>query len=411
MKDLFQKNPHLSQKEFQSLKGKLISNVGPIAKTMRGKHLFEVIHQNAIDGGVEAFVRAWDKDGIPIGFGVDKTVEIERFRMYNPAILVPDKNGLIERIREEEKSFPGDLKKKRPRMVLRYREDPKEALLLTIAKAMGDKELKGSKQVIKGKVGHTISTFRSAEGATSPVDGFVRMLLTGTWHDAVIATAATWGDGNEAQADGVVEERDSNGTMLIRRTINKFDTSAIGTDKITAASLKFVTAGYTLEDDDEYAYLTVVNTSGTSSTSSIVLADYDKIGDSSIDPTEGVDTGDRIPYSDFEGHEPYVDSITFNLNSTGRGWINGAGITHLGIRGGHDCTDNAVTSGGDIENTAHLIFADYTGTANDPLLIVTHSAGAAGPTNLKSYSGNLKANIASISGNLIANIKTLAGNS
>lgn len=36
---------------------------------------------------------------------------------------------------------------------------------------------------------------------------------------------------------------------------------------------------------------------------------------------------------------------------------------------------------------------------------------ASGPTNLKSYDGNLKANIKSIAGNLIANVKSLSGNS
>lgn len=36
---------------------------------------------------------------------------------------------------------------------------------------------------------------------------------------------------------------------------------------------------------------------------------------------------------------------------------------------------------------------------------------AAGPTNLKSYDGNLKANIKSMSGNLIANVKSFDGNS
>lgn len=35
---------------------------------------------------------------------------------------------------------------------------------------------------------------------------------------------------------------------------------------------------------------------------------------------------------------------------------------------------------------------------------------AAGPTNLKSYDGNVKANIKSIAGNLIANVKSLSGN-
>lgn len=43
------------------------------------------------------------------------------------------------------------------------------------------------------------------------------------------------------------------------------------------------------------------------------------------------------------------------------------------------------------------------GSINEP--------GAAGPTNLKSLDGNLKANIKSYNGNLIANVKSISGNS
>ena len=45
-----------------------------------------------IDGGVEVFARAW-RGATPLGFGEDGSVEIERFRIFNPPVLVDDPNG------------------------------------------------------------------------------------------------------------------------------------------------------------------------------------------------------------------------------------------------------------------------------------------------------------------------------
>ena len=49
-----------------------------------------------IEGGVEVFARAW-REGQQLGFGTDGSVEIERFRIFNPPVLVPDPNGEIVR--------------------------------------------------------------------------------------------------------------------------------------------------------------------------------------------------------------------------------------------------------------------------------------------------------------------------
>jgi len=54
---------------------------------------------------------------------------------------------------------------------------------------------------------------------------------------------------------------------------------------------------------------------------------------------------------------------------------------------------------------------DGSGQTRVPIYCLGDTAAAAGPANLKSRSGNLKANIKSMSGNLIANIKSLSGNS
>src|SRR3990167_1737916 len=42
--------------------------------------------------GIELFARAW-RGTQQLGFGSDGSVEIERFRIFNPPILVDDPNG------------------------------------------------------------------------------------------------------------------------------------------------------------------------------------------------------------------------------------------------------------------------------------------------------------------------------
>ncbi len=78
----------------------------------------------SIDGGVQVFARAWDANDRQIGFGKDGTVDIERFRIFNPPILVSDPKGDIvhEFINEDGEVFRQN-----------YREDAYGALLQVLA--------------------------------------------------------------------------------------------------------------------------------------------------------------------------------------------------------------------------------------------------------------------------------------
>ena len=58
----------------------------------------EILEVKVIEEGIEVLARAWGIDGDVIGFGKDGSVEIERFKIYNPPILVEDPiNGSIIR--------------------------------------------------------------------------------------------------------------------------------------------------------------------------------------------------------------------------------------------------------------------------------------------------------------------------
>ena len=74
--------------------------------------------------GIELFAKAWRGDK-QLGFGKDGSVEIERFRIFNPPILVDDPNGDI--VREWTDKETGLLKQRK------LREDPLQAIKEVIA--------------------------------------------------------------------------------------------------------------------------------------------------------------------------------------------------------------------------------------------------------------------------------------
>ena len=80
----------------------------------------------AIEGGIQVFARAW-RGNKQLGFGKDGSVDIERFNIYNPPVLIDDSTGKIIR-KGGIDSITGEIEKDR---VLKY--DPAEAIRQVIA--------------------------------------------------------------------------------------------------------------------------------------------------------------------------------------------------------------------------------------------------------------------------------------
>jgi len=85
-----------------------------ISKFKKGDFDIEIIgdiKEIEVNGvnGIELFATA-KKNGKPCGFGKDGSIDIERFRFFNPPILVDDKNGDIieERTNPITKENPKD---------------------------------------------------------------------------------------------------------------------------------------------------------------------------------------------------------------------------------------------------------------------------------------------------------------
>src|SRR3989344_4431957 len=149
-----------------SIKGKEISKIKELERTRRDKYEIEIVKMQSIRGGVIVFARAWE-NGVQIGFGSDGTVDIERFIIHNPPILVDDPNGEI--IRTGTNSVTGEITERH------LREDKLEALLQSLEHTISVKKEKfGPENIIAGKVGNTTSTFYPEAGSgVTAMDGAV----------------------------------------------------------------------------------------------------------------------------------------------------------------------------------------------------------------------------------------------
>ena len=194
---------------------------------------------------------------------------------------------------------------------------------------------------------------------------------------------------------------DNDPQYRIKRGMVTFDTSAIGLDTITSATLSIYCDNVIDLDNDGDDWITVVE-GLPADKNSFVNADYAKVGDAVDNPTEGIDSGERLDLSGVTINSYY----DWDLNSTGIGWIDPDGDTCLGIREGHDVLDIPTTFDRKIDNLfAGQVTED---SANDAMLVIEHEAGASS-SDVKSINGVTQANVKSMNGVTNANIKSVNG--
>lgn len=352
--------------ERATIKGQEIAKVVTIGKVKRLSFDIEIVEVEPIDSGVQIFARVWGKDGKQIGFGVDGSVDIERFKIINPSILVPDEEGNI--VREFKDPITGEIKQNR------FREDLKEALFQSLEQTISVKKEKFSdSKIIYGKRGNTTSTFYPS------VDG--RIYNTNSdWDSARSSASGTAQEGTNSNDIGT--ENNGGGSKTIERGFFLFNTSGISDiDNVSSATFSVVGSGKANIDDDGDDYMVVVVTSP-NSTSSLSGADYDQIKgvDGNFPLSSGVDMQEQSSTIDLGSI--VVDSSTYNnftLNSNGISNISKTGFTNLGLVEGHDSLNNDLsdsTSG----NHFTVLFADNTDTTVDPKLVVEHTESNVAPS-------------------------------
>lgn len=309
----------------------------------------EIVDVEPIEGGIQVFARAWS-DGEQIGFGADGTVDIERFRIFNPPILVPDSAGEIA---SEIISPEGDV------TFRLLREDLEAALLQSLGHTILQVGKDGS-GIVTGKVGNTTSTFYSAAGAVSPVDGTSNYFNSTSW--ATTRNAATADSASATTTTMNLRNFYGNGNgatfFTIHRAFHLFDTSAIpDADVISSATLSVYGFSKTVAGAEERFYVVA---STPASNANVTTADYDQLGAVSfgVSGTTFSTTG----YNDV------------TLNSSGLTDISKTSITKFGIRGAYDFNNITPDAGNDYDLSYY--FADQAGTSTDPKLVVEHAAAA-----------------------------------
>ena len=286
--------------------------------------------------GIELFAKAWRGDK-QLGFGKDGSVEIERFRIFNPPILVDDPNGDIEREWTDKET--GLLKQRK------LREDPLQAIKEVIAHnvtLVG----KDNGKIVIGKVGNTTSTFYpDPDPETTSVDGFLNRNDQPSWADTRNGTTA-----NFLGADLVVRSGVIGSLYFIIRSFILFDTSSISDGAtIDSATVSVYVYGTGDGQHEDNTTMEIVQVNPASNTT-LIVDDYDNLTFIS---------GGSLGFGNFigSGNVGYHD---LTLNATGLTWIDKTGITKLGLITGLDLNNIAPTGR---NNANELSSADTAGTS------------------------------------------------
>ena len=188
----------------------------------------EVESISKIDNGIQIFARAW-KGKEQLGFGKDGSVEIERFRIFNPPVMVPDGTKREVWSDGQQAFVERD----------NFKEDPVAAIRQTLAHTISIVGKEGT-AIVPGKRGNTTSTFYpDAHPESTTVDGVMHWSTDpSTWNDAHDATAATSVNDSTPDENYIQSRKISSNNFSIVRAVNFFNTSAISaTDDVTSATI------------------------------------------------------------------------------------------------------------------------------------------------------------------------------
>lgn len=206
-------------------------------------------------------------------------------------------------------------------------------------------------------------------------DGYNRKYDSTSWATTHSASTATDNGNTTTTAKiGVSKYNDGSNILIqLHRGFFPFDTSSLP-DKCRIISAVF--SVYITEvgdvDNDGNDFINIVQTTQASPTA-IATSDYSKCGTES-NPTEG---STRVDLTGFSISQ-YMD---FQLNASGLSWINKTGYTMIGLRSGHDITNNAPsTNPSSGATTLNARIACYTtdNGSNKPKLVITYGPRGAG---------------------------------
>ena len=332
-----------TQKEKANIKSVELAKVKIEEKFIKDELEIEIIGNiEEIDGGIQLFAKAW-KGNKQLGFGKDGTVEIERFRFFNPPTLVDDKNGDII------KKCISEITKKVEERILKYdREEVVKQILRDAVEWFGIENTK----IEIGKVGKTASTFYSDTD-----DGYVKS-NSNSW--ASLRAGTSVGGSKIVTELGDFRISDWYSYIWLFRYSGNFDTSALSGQIVNSASLNIYW--------DSLAVGSFSSHNGWQATvSSLAGANVDAWWDSYTAVLSACSAETRLGTS--------AGYVAFTLTSAGLAKIQKESTTYMGITPYWDIVNTDPNQSGGVKNdNGRLYFADYdgAGTTRDPKLMVEH---------------------------------------
>lgn len=211
------------------------------------------------------------------------------------------------------------------------------------------------------------TTFRpDPDPETSSVDGWVREFNndSDTWADQRDGPGNGFNDSEDTPAWVAINpDNTSPNFREIRRGILLFDTASLGGDTIDAATFSIRGTGSNNPSGEVTMDINVYSSAPASNTA-LVAGDFDSLGTTAFSTTITFAGWSTSGFNDFV------------FNASGRAAVDGSGVSKFGVRNAtHDAADSEPSHPSNREfNSLVGYAADRVGTANDPTLVVTHTA-------------------------------------
>jgi len=318
----------------------------------------EIIKINKLEKGVEVFARVWEGEE-QYGFGKDGSVDIEKFTIINPPILVPD--GTTSKL--TIKDFDGSDKiVDAPNL----KEDPKQYIINIIienAKIVG----KLRTNIIEGKIGRSTLIVYPVAGANSPCDGHTyKSGANEIWDDIRVAN----GTGANVVVDwmymgGFATSATTDQYVEFYKGFMNFNTSDL-TDGVSISVAILTIAHWNKHNQGSLSPSFAIYKATPATTNTLAFADQQ-----SLDLTTELST--PLAYADAPSVWKEVYNIT--LNTAGKNYINKTGITSFGFAEvTYDANNVEPTWTASDYTSLSTASIDYAGT--HPYLTITYNTSA-----------------------------------
>lgn len=365
--------------ERKEIRRKIVAAVplrGKVVHNTLGKDIeIEIISVEEIEGKyVEILARAWtvgkNNKRSQLGFGPNGTVDIERFRLNNPAVLVYDPNGELSYDRIGPDGNP---------ITLKLRQDPEYNLVNSVA-TMAALYGKSETNIVADTVGHTLAEFLVDDAAAGSYDiNTYTYSCNDTWAE-VTTNLATCSQTESDSAYGTVQMKSDAGSPNWERLVKyqfSVDTSSIAPNEVSSSTVLLGydnSAGGTSDPQNrDPTYLLFEGT----------FADPDAITGADILDCEDVDLSNSVAQDSWNSAGWNV----FTLNAAGLAAIDTGGSTLYCFQNNFMATPASAPTWGAANNYSYVHFDSSDaniggGTATDPRLVVDYAPAAAATPSL-----------------------------